>query len=259
MVWGRMIRVGLGLVAAVAVAGAMGCNDQPEECTAPAEGDFTYLVDPQLSWPDSLTNIDRTIADATLTDIQDFSGAVDPRILYRFQATGYPRLDVFLGYVGSTLPIEIGETYTLRFEHTQQLSPPAMALTISDAQGIRFLGVNDWRPNTDTVLPKRFHVFATADNYGDLNGDGPLRVYFSSASCDPRVSNTDCYLEITNVRLDFTLGGMQVKLHNGEEGRLGSWIVHVHKAEKVVGKAACRDALLNQNGVSFYVERAGLR
>lgn len=260
MVWGRMIRFG-GATAAVAIvlAAAVGCNSQPDYCTTPSEGDFSFLIDPPLTAADSLSNIDQTIGDATLVEIQDYSTAVNPQILYRFQALGHPRLDVILSYLGSTLPVEVGQTYTLHIEHTQGLNPAAMALTVSDDQGIRFLGVNDWRPNTDTSLPRRFHVFTGGDNYGDLNGDGLLRVYFSSASCDPRVSNTDCYFEISNVRLDFTLGSNQVKLHNGEEGKLGSWIVHVHKAEVVVAKTSCRDALLDQNGVSFYVERGGLR
>jgi len=260
MVWGRLIRFGgVGMAAALIVTGAVGCNGQSPECTTPSEGDFSFIIDPALTSADSVANIAQTITGATLTAIEDYSGAPEPRILYRFQATGHPRLDLFLSYRGSTLPVETGQIYTLRIEETQRLSPPAMALTISDAEGIRFLGVNDWRPNTDTNLPKRFHVFAGADNYGDLNGDGLLRLYFSSASCDPRVYNSDCYLEITNVRLDFTLGGKQLKLHNGQEGKLGSWLVHVQKAEKVVGKADCQDALLNQNGVSFYVERDGLR
>jgi len=260
MVWGRKIRfAGAGFVLAVALAGAVGCNSQPEECTTPSEGDFQFTVDPPLIEPDSTANIDKTIVDATLIDIQDYSSAVDPRILYRFQAAGHPRLDILLAYRGSTLPVEIGGVYTLHIEYTQRLNPPAMALTISDAVGIRFVGVNDWRPNTDTVLPKRFHVFAGQDHYGELNGDGLLRAYLTSMGCDPRVSNTRCYLEITNLRLEFVLGSNQVTLANGQEGRLGSWIAHVHKAEKVIGKTDCQEALLDQNGVSFFVERDGLR
>jgi hypothetical protein len=250
------------LLGGAAVIGLSGCSNEPEECLRECEGDFFYFTDPGLVAPDSSSNAVATLVGATLVEIEDFSSFPgDPKLNYIFSVPGTGRIDINLNYLGWTLPVEVGETYTLFLERTHGLVPPAMALMISDDQGMRFLAVNDWRPNTDPqVSPRRYRIFADGDTYTDLNGDGDLRVFLGGNGCEPRVSNTTCFLEITNQQLTFVVGSTQtLKLWNRETGRLGNWVFHVHKAEKVVGKSNCAAGLEQQNGMSFFVERDGLR
>jgi hypothetical protein len=142
--------------------------------------------------------------------------------------------------------VEVGQTYTLYIERTQTLNPAAFALSISDDQGIRYLGVNDWRPGAG--------VFKTG--FPDLGSEN-FRVSLLDTGCKPRVENTKCYRSITNYRLDFSVGSEPVlPLKNGETGQAGGWIFRAHKAEVVIAKAC---GLLDANGMSFSVERSGLR
>jgi len=246
----------------VAVVGLFGCSNDPEECLRECDGDFFFVTDPGLPAPDSLSNVNATLTGATLVDIEDFSTFPgDPKVNYVFSVPGRGRVDINMNYIGWTLPVEIGQTYTLFVERTQGLVPAAMALMISDDQGMRFLGVNDWRPNTDSQEnPRRYRVFAGGDTYSDLNGDGDLRVFLGGGGCEPRVVNSTCFLEITNLQLTFVVGStQQLRLWNRDTGRLGNWVFHVHKAERVVGKSNCDEGLQGQNGMSFFVERDGLR
>lgn len=226
----------------------LGCGDDEDAaCTSEGDGDLILTTDRlALSAPDSLSNVKMTVADAVLNDVLDFTSGVPRRIIYRFVAPGRPNFDVILDYVGFTLPVEEGETYTLFIERTQQLNPAAMAFSISDSVGIRYLGVNDWRPEAGVL----------EGGFPDLGSDG-LRVSFLDAGCPPRVENTDCYRSITNYRLDFFVGnGSALTLKNGESGQTGNWIFRAHKAELVLAKTC---GLLDANGMSFSVERSGLR
>lgn len=227
----------------------LGCGDDEDAaCLSEGDGDLILKADRLvLSAADSLSNSKTTINDAVLNDILDFTSGVPRRIVYQFTAPGQPSgFEIILDYIGFTLPVEEGEIYTLYIERTQQLNPPASALSISDSVGIRYLGVNDWRPEAG--------VFE--DGFPDLGGDD-FRVGFLDAGCSPRVENTDCYRSITNYRLDFFVGtGTALALRNGESGQTGDWIFRTHKAELVLAKAC---GLLDANGMSFSVERSGLR
>jgi hypothetical protein len=153
-----------------------------------------------------------------------------------------------------TNPVVQGETYTLGFELTQWLTPPAMGIRILDAQGLRFFGVNDWRP-AGTAGAQIYE-----SGYGGLNADGTLKVFFTDGGCTSLDVDYDCYREFTNRRLDFLIGtNGPLEMWHGDTGTLGAWRIHVHKGAYVVGRAGCTDGLLNMNGVSFTLERAGLR
>jgi len=242
--------LGLMLVLCLALGSnlaLLGCGDD-EDAACLSEGDDLILKTDrlELSAADSLSNIKTTINDAILNDILDFTSGVPPRIFYQFTAPGRPSFDVILDYIGFTLPVEEGETYTLYIERTQQLNPAASAFSISDDLGIRYLGVNDWKPEEG--------VFE--GGFPDLGGDD-FGVGYLDAGCSPRVENTDCYRSITNYRLDFFVGSEPVvTLRNGESGQTGNWIFRAHKAELVLAKAC---GLLDANGMSFSVERSGLR
>lgn len=242
----------LVLLAAAALAA---CGEDPPECTQAHEGDLTFAFDPQLpAPPDSASNLTATLNGATLNDVLRFPGSDPPVIIYRFRTPSYNRLDMIFRDLGTDLPLAIDSTYTLMVDMTRGLVPPSMGLKILDGEGLRYLGVNDWYPSGDS----RAKVFK--NGYGDLGDDGALRVFLSNTGCDPRVENTSCYLSITNRRLDFILGDRsRVGRYNGEEAVIGSWRFHVHKAEVVIGKQGCLEALEGQNGVSFFAERAGLR
>ena len=246
---GLLLVLGLGLGSNLAL---LGCGDDEDEaCLSEGDGNLTLTTDGLiLSAPDSLSNVKMTLTDALLTDILDFTAGVPRRIIYRFAAPRRPNFDVILDFIGFTLPVEEGETYTLYIERTQQLNPAASAFSISDEQGLRYLGVNDWRPEAGVFTGGFPDLFA--------NGEvSPLRVAFLDAGCTPRVENTECYRSITNYRLDFFVGtepGLGLK--NRESGQVGNWIFRAHKAEQVIAKAC---GVLNANGMSFSVERGGLR
>jgi hypothetical protein len=231
-----------------ALIGLIGCGeDESELCTRPNEGKFFYATDPPLINPDSTANMVRTFTDVVFDSLIDGRNFVGPTLTYRFLTP--TRLDIVVDYNGHEIPIVKGETYTLFLERTQRRNPPSMALMISDGQGIRYLGVNDWRPGS----------WVFKGGYPDLNGDGVLGVVFTEAGCAPRVDD-DCFRNITNYRLDFIVGTQSpLGLWNQEQGQVGSWIFYAHKAERVVARAECLDGLLEQNGISFSVERSGLR
>lgn len=244
-----LLVLGLGLGWNLAL---LGCGDDGDEaCLSEGDGNLTLATDRlDLSAPDNLSNVKMTLTDAVLTDILDFTSGVPRRIVYRFAAPGRPNFDVILDFIGFTLPVEEGGTYTLYIERTQQLNPAASAFSISDEQGLRYLGVNDWRPEAGVLT----------GGFPDLLSDGEmstLRVALLEAGCSPRVENTECFQSITNYRLDFFVGGEAgLGLRNGESGQAGNWIFRAHKAEMVIAKAC---GLLNANGMSFSLERSGLR
>ncbi len=246
---GLLLVLVLGLGSNLAL---LGCGDDVDEvCLREADGNLILSTDRLiLSAPDSLSNVKMTLNGALLTDILDFTSGIPRRIVYRFAVPGRPNFDVILDFIGFTLPVEEGETYTLYIERTQQLNPAASAFSISDDQGLRYLGVNDWRPEAG--------VFERG--FPSLLADGEesqLRVAFLDPGCSPRMENTDCFRSITNYRLDFFVGNEPgLGLKNGESGRVGNWIFRAHKAELVIAKAC---GLLDANGMSFSVERGGLR
>ena len=230
-----------------------GCSETPPECERANDGEFVYSTVPQLGASDSTSNVQVTVVDAVLDTIVDFSNNVSPKIEYRFRATAYPRLDVSVDYIGSTIPVEQDSTYTIFFEKTQGSPPKSMAISISDEQGLRYLAVNDWYPSGD----ERARVFE--NGYPALGNDGEPRVFLVEAGCEPRLED-DCFRSITNYRLDFVLGSEPpLELWNGEEGQVGSWIFHVHKAEEVIPNQGCFAGILAANSISFSVERSGLR
>ena len=239
----------------LAAAALSACGEDPPECTRADDGDLFFSFDPLLPSPaDSTQNVMVTLNNATLLDVIRFPGDDPPVNIYRFRTPTYNRLDLRQRDLGYDLPVEVDSTYTLMVEMTQSLVPPAMGMKILDADGIRYFGVNDWYPSGDS----RAQVFKTG--YGEFGDDGMLQVLLSNTGCEPRVENTSCYLSITNRRLDFILGSHgRVGRFNGESVVIGGFRFHVHKAEVVIGKQGCSEALLGQNGVSFFVERDGLR
>jgi hypothetical protein len=255
-----------GLWAAVGLAALLaGCKqDPPYGCDLPAQGEFVYSVIPQLpSGTDPTADISLTISGAVLDTVIVTPNVTKPLLTYRFHAPGYNRLDVQLNDVlvdaepdpaKRGFPVEKGQTYALHFEMSQHVVPPAMAIQIKDAAGVRFFGVNDWRPGgTDGA-----QIYE--NGYGSLNDDGQLEVLFIDVGCESQNVNFDCYQVFSNRRLDFVIGSDgPLGLFSGEVGTLGHWLIHVYKGAKVVGKAGCTEALLHQNGVSFTMERVGLR
>ena len=257
------------ILLAAAVLGAFGLvacggDDEPGECGRRPEGDFFFTVTPRLpSGADSTADIERTIPGAVLDSILVGASFVPPIITYRFHAPGFPRLEIQLTDLLANrepdaakrgFPVVKGETYTLGFELNQRIVPPAMGIRILDAQGLRFFGVNDWRP-AGTAGAQIFE-----GGYGGLNADGELKVFFADVGCTSLDLDYNCYAEFTNHRLDFLIGAVgPLELWSGDTGTLGAWRIHVHKGAKVVPQAGCFPALLDANGVSFTVERVGLR
>ena len=257
--------LGLALFLGLCVAG-VGCDEEiPAQCDLEAQGDFLFSLDPPLpSGPDPAADIERTITGAVLDSIMVFPNFDIPLIIYRFHAPGFSRLDVRLidllveevsDPAQRGFPIVKGETYTLDFELTgEQVFPPAMSIRISDGQGVRVFGVNDWRPAENTE-PSQIHE----GGYPELGG-AELRVLFSHVGCETQDVDFDEYHEFTNRRLDFLIGNNgPLELFSNQKGTLGDWEIFVYKAAKVVAKAGSIEALRNQNGVSFTLERAGLR
>ena len=237
------------ILAVVVVVVAAGCSSESEECLREFEGNLFFAFDPALpSPPDSLMDIEMDIPNASLTEILAFPNSVPPIIIYRFATPTFPRLALRLDDLGSDLPLEVDSTYTLTVDMTQRLTPAAMGLKIFDNQGLLYLGVQDFRPSGDPLAS----IFE--DGYGALNDSGELLVFFGDTSCAPRVENTVCFRDITNFRLDFLLGGGSLGLWNGDEGTMMGWIFHVHKSSVVVAKG-CPAALLEQNAISFFVQR----
>jgi len=241
---GLLLVLCLGLGSNLAL---LGCGDDEDpSCLSEGDGDLKVSTSGlALSAPDSLSNAKTTVTGAVLSDVRDFTSGTPPQIVYTFSAPGRPDFNVTLNYIGFIFPVEEGETYTLFYERTQNLNPPASAFSISDDQGILYLGVNDWRPGAA--------VFETG--FPELGGEA-FRVALLDAGCKARVENTDCYRSIKNFRLDFFVGSEPVlPLKNGESGQTGNWIFRAHKAEEVIAKAC---GLLDANGMSFSVESSGL-
>ena len=241
-------------------------EERAAECDLADKGDFLFDVAPKLpSGPDSLGDIDVSV-NAVLDTIIATPNFIPPLITYRFRAvpsgwfgTRDIRLNDLLvseepdpGKRG--FPVVQDQTYTLHFEMSQHVIPPSMSIRISDPQGVRFFGVNDWRPSGTTGA----QIYESG--YGDLPPDGELRVAWSDGGCQTQDVDFSCYQEWTNRRLDFMVGNNgPLELWSGQDGTLGNWRFIVYKAAKVVGKAGCTEGLLHQNGTSFTVERTGLR
>ena len=223
--------LGLGLIAAA-------CSDQPEECKRLPEGEFTFRLDPAAAGdPYTLT--------ATVESIEFFPG--EPSSYeYRLRTSQSQIVLLILDDLGYSLPVEVGQSYTFDV-HSVGGVPPANGIRISDASGLRFMAVTDWRPN--------FSVFP--EGYGNLGDVGALQVFFQPDGCDPRVEDTTCFLEIRNYRLEFVAGGQRLKLWNAQEAKLAGWRIHALKTAVVKVKTDCPDKLQQQ--ISFFVERDGIR
>jgi len=174
-----------GVFAALGLALALaGCSGESDECKRPHEQPFFVTV------TDGLPTSQDPSADIVLDTDAVFLG------LTRYPAETPPVDEVRFRY-GDTnllfimsegvfpLPVEVDSTYHLTLELTQRLVPAAYGLRISDAEGVRFLAVTDWRP-----LSRIFE-----DGYGDLAPDEELRVYLSDSGCDPVEENSTCFLE----------------------------------------------------------------
>ncbi len=255
------------LAALAGLALLAGCEEEhPAECDLAAKGDFVFAVVPKLpSGPDSTADIEATV-NAVLDSIIATPNFIPPLITYRFRAVpsgSFGTRDIRLNDLlvneepdpaKRGFPVVKGQTYTLHFELSQQIVPPAMSIRISDAAGVRFFGVNDWRPAGTTGA----QIYE--NGYDDLSPDGELRAAWSDGGCQTQDVDFSCYQEWTNRRLDFMIGNNgPLELWSGQVGTLGNWHFIVYKAVKVVGKAGCTEALLRQNGTSFTVERTGLR
>jgi len=258
---------GFWLAALAGAALLTSCEeDRAAECDLAAKGDFVFSVVPRLPSPsDSTADIDVSV-NAVLDTVIAAPNFIPPLITYRFTA-------VPAGWFGTRdirltdllvseepdpakrgFPVVKGQTYTLHFELSQQVIPPAMSIQISDVGGVRFFGLNDWRPSGTTGA----QIYE--NGYNDLDPDGELRVQWSDGGCQTQNVDFNCYQEWTNRPLGFMIGNDgPLELWNGQEGTLGNWHFIVYKAAKIVAKAGCTESLLRQNGTSFTVERTGLR
>jgi hypothetical protein len=244
-----------------------GCSQgDPPECVREDEGEFFFTVASVPNFPvgaDTLANVLVTLQNTYLDTVIAQPGFAPPVILYRFHATGYQRIEVQLNdllldtssaVADRGLPVRKGVPYTVTIERTVRLTPASMGIKISDPQGVLYLGIDDFRPAGETGS----NVFK--GGYGDLNGEGELRVVAVDTGCSDRSGDPKCYLEISNRRLDFFLGTTQAaSLWQTQDRISGNWRYHVHKAARIVATTSCYDALLRQNEVSFFVERAGAR
>jgi len=230
----------VALAAALALLSFLtACDDEPEECKRLPEGEFTFHTDP-----------------ARFGEAYSFSAAVqsiefipgDPAVHeYRLRASPTQTVVLTVNDNGAPLPIETGQTYAFEVQAVGGV-PAAQGIRISDAGGLRYMAVTDWRPNY-TIFP---------DGYGSLGAAGRLQAFFGDAGCDPREEDTACFHEIRNYRLEFVLGGTRrVKLWNGQDARLEGWRFHLHKASRVQVKVGCSEGLQQQ--ISFFVERDGIR
>lgn len=234
------IRLRAGVILAALALGlfAAACDDQPEECKRLPEGEFTFRLEPgRAGDPYTLT--------ATVQSIEYFAG--DPSIYeYRLLTPQNQTIVLTLDDLGYTLPVEAGQSYTFEV-HSVGGVPTANGIRISDASGLRFMAVTDWRPN--------FSVFT--EGYGSLGATGQLQVFFQADGCDPRIEDTTCFLEVTNYRLEFVAGGQRVKLWNQQEALLAGWRIHALKTSLVKVKSGCPEELQQQ--ISFFIERDGIR
>ena len=234
------IRLRAGVILAALALGlvAAACDDQPEECKRLPEGEFTFRLDPsRADEPYTLT--------ATVQSIEYFAG--EPATYeYRLRTPQSQTIVLTVDDLGYSLPVEVGQSYTFNV-HSVGGVPAANGIRISDASGLRFMAVTDWRPN--------FSVFT--EGYGSLGDGGILQVFFQDDGCDPRVEDTRCFLEIRNYRLEFVAGGQRVRLWNRQEAKLAGWRIHALKTTVVKVKSDCPEELQQQ--ISFFVERDGIR
>ncbi len=232
------LRAGVILAALALSLVAAACNNEPEECKRTPEGEYTFRLDPsRASDPYTLT--------ATVQSVEYFAGQ-NPSYEYRLLTTQSQTIVLTLDDLGYSLPVEVGQSYTFNVQNVGGV-PAANGIRISDASGLRFMAVTDWRPN--------FSVFT--EGYGNLGDLGTLQVFFQPDGCDPRVEDTTCFLEITNYRLEFVAGGQRVKLWNRQEAKLAGWRIHALKTGVVKVKSSCPEQLQQQ--ISFFVERDGIR
>ena len=227
-----VLAVVLGLLSPGILAG---CNEEPAHCTRAAEGEFLFGMNPEV--------LDETVEfTARVTSIQWF--ATQPPIhQYLLRTDEGKQVEIQLQDIGFSLPVVEGASYGFVIEMTRPGNlVPAAGMKIYDEKGLLFLGVSDWLPN--------FAIFA--DGYGDLGADGALQVFHQEGGCDPREKDTAHYRELSNYRLEFLIGSnLRAKLWQGEQARLGRWLIHVHKAVRAEAKQ--QDFLQNQ--VSFFIRR----
>jgi len=261
------MRKGFWLATLVLAGFVAGCNEDTSkaECDLASKGDFVFSVAPELSaGSDPSADIDLSV-NAVLDTVIASPNFTIPIISYRFRAVpsgSFGTRDIRLNDLlvneqpdpaKRGFPVVQGQTYTLHFEMSQ-IVPRALSIRISDAGGVRFFGVNDWRPAGTTGAQ------IWENGYPDLTPDGQLKVVWVDGGCQTQDVDTDCYQEWTNRPLDFMIGNNgPMELWSGQEGTLGNWHFIVYKAVKVVAQAGCNEGLLRQNGVSFTVERTGLR
>jgi hypothetical protein len=234
------VRLRAGVIVAALALGmiAAACSDEPEECKRTPEGEFTFRLDPARAGdPYTLT--------ATVEAIEYFAGE-NPTYEYRLRTPQSQAIVLTLEDMGYSLPVDVGQSYTFDVQNVGGV-PAANGIRISDASGLRFMAVTDWRPN--------FSVFT--DGYGSLGDTGTLQVFFQPDGCDPRVEDTTCFLEVRNYRLEFVAGGQRVRLWHRQEAKLAGWRIHAMKASVVKVKSGCPEELQQQ--ISFFVERDGIR
>lgn len=248
---GMPSRMSRPAIMAIGVAAALlGCSSDPEECARNPEQPFFLTVTEGLpAAPDSISDIVLD-TDATFLGVDRYPGAVPPSDEYLFR-TSSGNLRFTIPESAFPIPVEANETYRIRLEITQRLTPAAAGLRVSDAEGVRFLAVTDWRP--------LFRI--QEDGYGDLAPGEELRVYLSDSGCDPAEEDSPCFVQKRNQQLEILIGSGRARLWHGDTADLEGFAVRAHKAMIVEAKQGfgCEDAVREQNGVSFSLVRAALR
>lgn len=233
-----------GLMFGVLAAGvflAAGCSDDQPECKTAPEGQFAMSVtvsDDPIAFTGAMTfPCSVEVAESRFTD--------PPTLYYQLRRTDDRRVvRVEVTDNGFALPFDVGSLYTVTLE--RRIYPGTVVVTygivIRDDAGLLHLAASDLSPN-ETVF---------TEGFADLD----LQVFVQDPDCKPRVENTIDFRDITNRRLEFVLDGgttneARTRLFHTQSGRLGPWVVRVHKADRVVAKNAARI----QNQVSFFLAR----
>ena len=234
------------VLAVSASVGLSACaDDDLDECLRREEGELLVGMGPE-NFADPFTFT------AELVQADRFA-TTPPQFRYVFRRANQTQVELLIPDLGFGFPIEVGETYTVDVSILGGV-PPASAIRIHDAEGLRYLAVTDFGtfpPGTGDVGRRVFK-----SGYGALGDAGNLEVVMENATCENRVEDNPCLPTLRNIRLTFRVGGeARVRLWHGEEAVALGWVFHVHKAIAVV--AACPELLQDQ--VSFFVEREGLR
>ncbi len=218
------------------VAGLAGCSDDdPPECTRAVAGEFILDADPPMM--ETTTTFTATVTSA------EYFPTPPPLWDYRLRTDEGAAIQIQVKAAAFSLPVEVDSTYTFILErHLAGNLVPSNGLKIFDGQGLRYLAVYDWLPNS-TIFK---------DGYGNLAGDGALQVFYQDGGCPPREENTDRIKELTNYRLEFLIGDdLRAQLWHGEQAHLGRWIVGLEKAILIQAK----DPQYAQNQISFFIQR----